>query len=65
VGELSARLTSPHLDNADNGDWQLPTACREIIMWSFAPPGLGGSPFLTHGLRRGLHSDAASRLLIF
>jgi hypothetical protein len=28
----------------------------------FAPSGLVPSHFLPHGLRRGLHSDAASRL---
>ena len=30
--------------------------------YSFAPMGLGGFLRLTHGLRRGLHSSAASRL---
>ena len=29
---------------------------------SFAPLGLDGFPLSTHGLRRGLHSYAASRL---
>ena len=29
---------------------------------SFAPLGLVQSPLLSHGLRRGLHSSAASRL---
>src|ERR1019366_3189317 len=31
--------------------------------WSFVPLGLGGFPLPAHGLRRGLHSYAASRLL--
>ena len=31
---------------------------------SFAPPGLAHFPPGTHGLRRGLHSYAASRLII-
>jgi hypothetical protein len=30
--------------------------------YSFAPPGLAYFPLGTHGLRRGLHSYAASRL---
>jgi hypothetical protein len=41
---------------------------RECEKWgrrendSFAPSGLVPSPPSTHGLRRGLHSDAALRL---
>jgi hypothetical protein len=30
--------------------------------FSFAPSGLGDLSLITHGLRRGLHSFAASRL---
>jgi hypothetical protein len=32
--------------------------------YSFAPLGLVDFPLLTHGLRRGLHSYAASRLSV-
>jgi hypothetical protein len=35
---------------------------RMCESYSFAPPGLVPFPLPTHGLRRGLHSDAASRL---
>ena len=31
---------------------------------SFAAPRLGGFSPITHGLRRGLHSSAASRLVV-
>jgi hypothetical protein len=38
-------------------------ASRLLRNSSFAPSGLAFFPLLTHGLRRGLHSFAASRLL--
>src|SRR5215471_13258880 len=38
---------------------------RRCYRDSSAPPGLAHLPLETHGLRRGLHSFAASRLVIF
>ena len=37
---------------------------RQVAAFSFAPWGLALDPHSTHGLRRGLHSCAASRLLL-
>jgi hypothetical protein len=41
-------------------DFKLQSLSRKLL---FRPAGAGGPPLPTHGLRRGLHSYAASRLL--
>src|SRR5580698_7086865 len=44
---------------------RVPRTPKGMRRRSFAPPGLDFFPFITHGLRRGLYSCAASRLTLW